>query len=76
MALSKRNEERRDSIADFIDDYQMAHGFSPTIREIAEHEGTSISNCYRIVQSMIRDGEVRAEAGRARTWRVIDPAPL
>lgn len=62
---------RKDSIAGFMDEYRRQYGYAPSIRDIAEHEQTSVSNVYRVLQTMIRDGELHAVAGRARTWTAV-----
>lgn len=70
------NARRRDSIIEYVLSYRAEHGFSPSIREIADHENTSPSNVFRIMQQMVNQGEVASVAGRARTWIPVDPVPF
>lgn len=61
----------RDDIREFIAEYRLTYGYAPSVREIAENQHMSVSNAFRVLKAMVEDGEMRAVAGRARTWSIV-----
>jgi hypothetical protein len=59
-----------------IVDYHWSHGYAPTLRELSERIGRSLSTTqYHLCQ--LRDaGLVEWEPGAARTLRVADPGTV
>lgn len=62
---------RREAILDYIKEYSLANGYSPTIREMAEAVNlNSTSAVHFHLQEAVRDGELQYQRGRMRTWKV------
>ena len=59
----------RDRIVDFIRDFIAGHGYSPTVREVAEAVGLSSSGAYHHLESL-RDEGVLTGGHSGRTWRL------
>lgn len=60
-------------IIDFIKDFTIAHGESPSYREIMTALGlTSVSAVAEHVENLVKKGALRKTPGTARSLEVID----
>jgi len=64
--------EQRDDILDFLSAYINVHGYSPSMREIAEAIGRSVSTVYYHMQLLEKWGLVTHQPRKARSYRVKD----
>jgi DNA-binding IclR family transcriptional regulator len=63
-----RGADNRDRIRRFIGAFVITHGYSPTVREIAEAVGLSPSGTYEHLRLLVASGEV-THSDSPRTWR-------
>ena len=61
---------RRDETLKAIRSFVAAHGYPPTVREIAEILGVGHSTAQRAILALIEDGAVERRSGVARGLRV------
>lgn len=59
-------------ILEFISQYAQRHGFSPTLKEIAEATGISIATTYEHVEVLITKGVLRKEHGLSRSLEIVE----
>ena len=65
---------RTAQILQFVREFSCAHGFGPTIREIAEGVGLrSTSTVADYLDRMARDGLITSLPGTPRSIRVVEP---
>jgi SOS-response transcriptional repressor LexA len=65
-------ERQKRTVLAFIRDYQLVHGFAPSIREIAKAMGQkSPQGAHRIVMALQVDGKVRTHPGRKRSIELM-----
>ena len=67
------DESREKQIYDFIVEYQALKHYPPTIKEIAEHIGTSTGNTWRYLTILRARRLIDWRYKRPRTIRVIRP---
>lgn len=66
-----KHNKRRQAIIDYIADYSLSMGYSPTVREMMAATGlSSTSAVYYHLQAAMRDGTVTSVPGLSRTWQV------
>jgi len=61
-------------IVQFIRDWRLAHGYSPTMQEIANELGVSKVTVFEHVEALIRKGALRRDPHKARSLSVPDDA--
>jgi len=66
----RTNGVRKD-IIQFIRNYQKAHGYPPTHREIARGIGRSLSGLHYVLAGMVLDGLVAKDDRIPRSIRVL-----
>ena len=66
-----QGEDSRGRIYDFIDSFTSEHGFSPTMRDIANGLDMVPSQVRTHILILEEDGEIIREPGRARTIRTV-----
>jgi repressor LexA len=59
----------KDKILAFLRSFIAEHGYSPTVREIAEAVGLSTSGTYHHLEALRAEGAITGGPG-ARTWRL------
>lgn len=60
-------------IIDFINDYTLTHGVSPTYREIMAALGlSSVSAVAEHIDNLVKKGALRKSPGAARSLEIID----
>jgi SOS-response transcriptional repressor LexA len=69
-------EKRAEGAYTFIEDYIDAHGYSPSIAEIAEDLEMGRPGCHTLLRKMERDGLISMVPGTARTVRTITNARM
>lgn len=62
---------RRRSILRFIRKFNRDYGCSPSLMEIAEHEGVNKTAARRHVQILVDEGVLEMAPGRHRSLRVL-----
>lgn len=73
MASIAVGSKRHQEIIQFIRQYQQKHGFSPTLREIAEGLGLAASSTiHEHLSNMVRKGMIRIYSGRDRRLEIIE----
>jgi len=73
--MTKHIQQRRDAILYFIEEYSMRHGYSPTIREMADATGlASTAAVHHHLQAAVEEGTLTYQRGRMRTWKVTPRA--
>lgn len=60
-----------EEILSFISSYIEEHGYSPSMRDVANAVGLSISPTKHRLDNLRKSGEVTFEDGIARTIRVV-----
>ena len=67
----QRGEQSRERILAFVVAFSAAHGYSPTVREIAEAVGLGSTTVHQHLLVMIREGRMISDGNSiSRTWRV------
>ena len=69
----QRGVDARAEILAFIRTEYGLHGYSPTIRQIAEHIHRAPSNVHRHVRLLVAQGLIESERGLSRTIRPVQP---
>jgi repressor LexA len=70
--MNDRITKRQNEVLEFIRDYIMEAGFSPTVREIAEHFGfTSHTSAEKHLVSLEKKGLIRRQPGLSRTIELM-----
>lgn len=59
-----------DHVAEFIRSYWRKCEYGPSVRDIAEEFGVSTSTIHRHLMSLVEEGALIVNQGRARTWRL------
>ena len=59
-----------------IRDYRIAHGYSPTMQELAEELGISKVTVFEHVEALIKKGALKREANKARSLSISDETIL
>ena len=71
---AKQHSSKTEGILRFIQDYNMKHGFGPTIREIAVGVGLgSTSTANHHLTRMTREGLIASTPGIPRSIHVVTP---
>lgn len=65
---------QRQRVLNTIRGFYTEHGFAPTVREIADEVGISLSSVQHQLEQLQRMGWIRRHPGRARALIVLDPA--
>lgn len=64
--------DRQNTIYDYICDYLKAHGFPPTVREIAEMAGlSSSSSAHHYLKQLEEKGYIRRREGSPRAIEIV-----
>ena len=63
-------------ILKLIRDSRIAHGYSPTMQELADELGVSKVTVFEHVEALIKKGALVREANRARSLSIAKDAPL
>lgn len=73
-----QGQERRRQIAAFIQDYQLEHGFSPSMNEIGAAVGINSPNAVRgHLMKMAEEGVISMQPRTARSIRLLkEPEPV
>jgi repressor LexA len=61
-------------ILQLIRDYRIAHGYSPTMQELADELGISKVTVFEHVEALIKKGALRREPNKARSLSLCDDA--
>jgi SOS-response transcriptional repressor LexA len=69
--LIEQGVHRRESILAYIKAYHEAHGYPPSMGEIAEEEGIAKSAIRHHLYRLQRDGLVTMTPGKYRSLRVM-----
>lgn len=68
------NSQRKQQILEFIRDYRLNRGYSPTVREICRHLGlASPGSMMKRLKAMEEEGLLEREPGKSRTWSLTSP---
>jgi repressor LexA len=59
-------------ILQLIRDYRVAHGYSPTMQELADELGISKVTVFEHVEALIKKGALTREANKARSLSICD----
>jgi repressor LexA len=62
---------RQKEVLSFIDHFKQEHGYSPTIREIADHFEISVKGAHDHVNALKKKGSLRLQNRRSRTMEVV-----
>ena len=64
-------------LINFLIQYQEQHGFSPTLREMADAMGRrSVSTMHAIVRSLVDKGYIQKVDGNTRTLKILKAETL
>ena len=63
-------------IARLIRDHRVAHGYSPTIQEIADDLGVSKVTVFEHVGALVKKGVLQREPNKARSLSLVDGTHL
>jgi repressor LexA len=63
-------------ILQLIRDYRIAHGYSPTMQELADELGISKVTVFEHVEALIKKGALRREANKARSLSLCEDAAI
>lgn len=55
-----------------IQQYQQAHGMSPTVREIAEVRGIKSASAIEVIQQLENKGHLKRDKGKARAIEMLE----
>ena len=61
-------------ILQLIRDFRIAHGYSPTMQELADELGISKVTVFEHVEALIKKGALRREANKARSLSLCEDA--
>lgn len=61
------------NVLDFVRRFTVAHGYAPTMREIADEFSMHIEAVRRALHTLERHGKLTLEIGTARSIRVLAP---
>ena len=61
-------------ILQLIRDYRFAHGYSPTMQELADELGVSKVTVFEHVEALINKGALRREPNKARSLSICEDA--
>jgi repressor LexA len=64
------------TILRLIRDYRIAHGYSPTMQELADELGVSKVTVFEHVEALIKKGALKREANKARSLSINENAAL
>lgn len=67
--MSLRGDITRNNIMEVIEKYTLKNGFSPTLREIGDLVGISISTVHVHLQKLKKQGEIEWNPTQPRTIR-------
>lgn len=59
----------------FIQAYHREHGYSPTLREIAEGCYLNVATVLRHLDRLEGQGRIARDPGKARSIRLLNPVP-
>ncbi len=66
----------RDRLLSFLEAYWEKHGHGPTLEEVRQQMGfSSRSHALYHLRALLREGRVRHEPGKHRTWRPVSLSP-
>ncbi len=63
-------------ILQLIRDHRIAHGYSPTMQELADELGVSKVTVFEHVEALIKKNALRREPNKARSLSLVDNAVL
>lgn len=63
-------------VLDHVREVIAVGGFSPSIREIGDRFGLTVSNAHRIVEALVQGGHLKRSPDKVRNLRVADLADL
>ncbi len=63
-------------ILQLIRDHRFAHGYSPTMQELADELGVSKVTVFEHVEALIKKNALRREPNKARSLSLVDNAVL
>ena len=63
-------------IVQLIRAHRLAHGYSPTMQELAQELGVSKVTVFEHVEALIKKGALRRKANKARSLSICDDAPI
>ena len=64
------------AILKLIRSYRIAHGYSPTMQELADELGVSKVTVFEHVEALIKKGALKREPNKARSLSINDDAAL
>lgn len=67
VPLTKAQAELRN----VIDRYARRYGYTPTINELSDKTGKSMSQVHRLMTGLIERGAAEKVAGKARAFRLL-----
>jgi SOS-response transcriptional repressor LexA len=59
----------KSDVLDFVRSYWRQHGYGPSVREIAEYSGQSLSTVHGELGRLQQAGKLTSTPGIARSWR-------
>ena len=63
-------------IVQLIRGHRLAHGYSPTMQELAQELGVSKVTVFEHVEALIKKGALQRKANKARSLSICDDAPI
>ena len=63
-------------IVQLIRGHRLAHGYSPTMQELAQELGVSKVTVFEHVEALIKKGALRRQPNKARSLSICDDAPV
>jgi repressor LexA len=71
-----RQKARRDYILSFLVGYTERHGYPPSVREIADETGVSVSTIHLSLGELVEAGNITRAPGVSRGIRILIPEPV
>lgn len=59
-----------DHVTEFVKGYWRQWQYGPSVRDIADEFDVAPSTVYRHLMSLVEEGTLTVNQGRARTWRL------
>jgi DNA-binding IscR family transcriptional regulator len=69
VVMDRRVKVTGDYVASYISWYWKRNRYGPSVRDIADEFNVSTSTVHRHLMSLVNDGILEVNQGRARTWR-------
>ncbi len=64
--------DRQQEVFEFIQQFRAAHGYTPTVREVAGHFGVQIHAAHGHLKALEKKGYLQREAGKGRALRMLE----